>query len=358
MRLTRFFSLIAFFCISSSAYAYQDVSLGVLGGYAGNLFADSFNIGNSYLVSNVSVASVNFQNIKLRLSYDFYYTDYNTDNPINNMFHIPGITVYQRNRNRRFRWGISSYLSFKDYVNSEATFDSRRFYGIADCSYYLTRGLQAKAQYKINRFQYSNYHSLDIIEHGLEAEVVNTMPTRTTLRGTLRYGIRQFDEDKITFHWYDTEGAVSQSLDLKTGISLTFSRRWSNGGTRPLSTYYIISGITSFWDPWKGNQVGLSIKRILPFAIVMKLDGEYWNRRFTYDPVIRNQFWWLRFSEGRWDDGWLAKTDLSYQFNRFYLIGKTVRLNAVAGYSSNNSNDSYYSYDGIFAQGRMEIQIF
>jgi hypothetical protein len=274
------------------------------------------------------------------------------------MFQIPGIAVYQRSRNSRFRWGISSYLSFKDYTNSQTSFDSRRFYGIADGSYYLTRGIQAKAQYKFNRFQYSNYSSLDIIEHTLETELVGTMPTKTTLRGTLRYGVRQFDEDKITFHWYDTESAVSQSLDSKTGISLVFSHRYSSGGTRPLSTYNIISGITSFWDPWKGNLVDLSLKRILPFAIVMKIDSEYWNRRFSYDPIIRNQFWWLRYTEGRWDEGWLSRADLSYQFNKFFLIKRTVRLSAIAGYNSNNSNDSYYDYDGIFAQGRLEIQIF
>jgi hypothetical protein len=358
LRLTRFFSLILFFCIAGSAYAYQDISFGVLGGYAGNLFADSFNIGNSYLVNNVSLSSVNFQKVKLRVSYDFYYTNYDTDNPINNVFHIPGISIYQKNRNSRLRWGISSYLSFKDYINSESSFDSRRFYGLADVSYYLSRGLQLKGSYKFNRFQYANYSSLDIMEHGLESELVATLPTKTTVRGTLRYGVRRFDEDKITFHWYDTEAGISQSLDQKTGVNLSFSCRWSSGGTRPLSTYNIISGITSFWDPWKGNQIDFSIKRILPLAIVSKIDAEYWNRKFTYDPVIRNQFWWLRYSSGRWDEGWLTKADLSHQFNRFFLIKKTVRLAFIGGYSSNNSDDSYYGYDGLFAQARLEIRLF
>lgn len=358
MRLTRFFSLIIFLCLISSAGAYQDLSLGVMGGYAGNLFADSFSIGNSYLVSNVSISSVYYQAVKIRFYYDFYYTNYDTDNPINNIFHIPGMAIYQKSRNSRFKWGVNTFLSIKDYINSQSSFDSRRFYGISDCSYYLRPGLQLKALYKFNRSQYPNYSSLDIVEHLLETELVATLPTKSTLRGTLRYGVRRFDEDDITFHWYDTEAGISQSLDQKTGISLIFSRRWSNGGTRPLSTYNIISGITSFWDPWMGNQIDISLKRILPLAIVSKFDGGYWNRRFDYDPVIRNQFWWLRYSSGRRDEGWLTKADFSRQFNSVYLLNKVLRLNLVLGYASNKSNDSYYDYDGLFAQSRLEIQVF
>ena len=329
-----------------------------MGGYSGNLFADSFSIGSSYLLSNVSISSTHFKTIRLKFYYDIYYTNYDTDNIINNVFHVPGLSLYGKSRDNRLKAGISGFLTSKDYINGESGFDYNRFFGIADASYYLGPGFQIKSLYKFTRSQYINFGSLDNIEHAVEAELVATLPTRSTFRGLARYAVRQFDEDNITFHWFDTELGLSQSLNQKTGVSLAFRRRWSVGGTRPLSTYNIISGITSFWDPWKGNQADLSLKRILPFAILGKTDISYWNRYFFYDPVIRNQFWWLRNSPDRRDEGWMVKAETSKQFNSVFIINRALKVNFIGGYSSNGSTDTYYDFDGFFAQSRIDLQIF
>ena len=358
MKLIRALVFFLFLVVCGSADAYENLSVGLGGGYGGNLFADSFQIGNSYLTNSLSFSSVNFQAVKFRLRYDLSYTNYNTDNFINNVIHTPGIALYNRDRDRRLKWGINALATLKDYVDKNSNFDNYRFFGIADASYYIKSFLQAKALYKFTRSRYDNYASLDNIEHWVEAELVATLPSKSTLRGGARYGVRQFDEELITFHWYDTEFGFSQSLDARTGLGITCLRRWSKGGTRPLSSYYIISGITSFWDPWKGDHVEIFVKRILPLGVLSRLEAGYWNRRFAYDDILRAQLGWLDDRYGRRDEGWTIRIEINRQQNLAWRIARSIKIGLAGGYSSNGSDDPYYEYNNFAAQTMIEIQIF
>ena len=349
------FLLVAFCC---PVGAYQNLSVGLGGGYAGNLFADSFNIGNSYLVSNLSFASTNFQSAKLRLSYDIYYYEYDTGNHINNIFHAPGIALYRRNLGERFKWGVETFVAIKDYIGNNSGFDNFRVFSSADASFYISPGIQAKGIYKLIRSKYQNYPILDNYEHWATAELVTTLPSKTTMQGTARYSVRRFDEDQVTFHWIDTEFGLSQSLGIRTGLSFSFLRRWSGGGERPLSSYYIISGVTSYWDPWQGNQLDVALKRILPYAIISRTEGAYWKRQFRYDKFMKEQLSWLLNKTGRRDEGWLTKLELSRQYNLRWPAVESFTLNLRGGYISNGSDDSYYKYHYFFTDLNLNIRIF
>jgi hypothetical protein len=340
------------------AYAYQNLSAGIGGGYSGNLFADSFAVGNSYMINRVSVSSTNFTKIRLKLYYDLSFYKYDTGDLINNFYHVPGIALYQRRLGQRFKWGVEACAAIKDYISARSKFDNYRIFSNVDASYYFGPGIQAKAFYRLIRSNYNNFADLDNYEHWVDGELIGTLPTKTTLRGIARYSVRRFDADQVTFHWIDTQFGLSQSIDIRTGLSFAFIRRWTPGGERPLASYYIISGITSYWDPWQGNQVEMALKRILPYAIVSKFNGWYWKREFTYDDIMRSQLPWLRDKSGRSDEGWLAGAEFYRQFNLRLPAPESFVLNLKGGYVSNNSDDSFYKYNYFFADFNISISVF
>ena len=357
MRVTIRLFLLVIILYDFSA-AYQNAAIGIGGGYSGNLYADSFDVGNSYLVNKIALSSTHLKKTKLRLYYGLSYYEYDTNDGIDNFYHVPGIAVYDKSAGQKFKWGAGASAGIKDYTDTRSTLDNQRIFLSGDVSYYTAPGTMLKGQYRGTISNYDDYASLDNAEHWIETEIMLTFPTKTTMRITPRYAIRNFKEDSREFDWLDLELGASQSLDIRTGLSASLMKRWSGGGSRPLSSYFILSGITSYWDPWDGLQAELSIKRILPLAVVSKAEIGYWRRNFSYDSLLQENLWWLAGKSSRIDEGWSVKAGFSRQINLGALIGKAVAVTANAGYYSNHSSDRFYKYDFMFVDSNLEVRLF
>jgi hypothetical protein len=347
-----------FFIVYGVATAQQHISIGVGGGYSGNLFSDSFSVGNSYLLNNISISSTHFNKVKLRLQYDLYYYLYDTGDFINNLFHVPGFSLYQENKNRHLKWDIEVFAAWKDYTDPRATLDNGRLYFSGDISYYFLPGLQSRLLYQGIQSGYNHFSSLNYLEQQISDELVATLPTKTTLRAKLRYSTRVFNKGSRDLDWLDLETGLSQSLNMKTGLSFRISNRWTSGGIRPLESYNIISGITSYWDPWNGIAVTPAIRRILPWMIVSNLEASYWKRKFDYNQELRTKISWLKNKYGRTDKGWIARLELNRQFSTHFRIAQTLNFMISTGYTENNSNESFYEYHYFFITTGLQIRIF
>ena len=354
LRLTLLFSLIGL----ASGHAYQNLSVNIGGGYAANLYADSFGVGNSYLVNNFALSSTNFEPTRLKLYYSVSYMEHNTNNIINNFFQVLGANLYRRDRAQRFKWGIDIFGAVKNYSDGNSDFNNYRLFLVADAAYYVGPAIQVKGIYRDTRSQFLHFESLDYLEHRLESEVSFTLPSRTTIRGSGGYTTRMFDEDSQRFDWVEIELGASQSIDIRTGVSLSVQRRFSGGGARPISTYFILSGITPYWDPWDGYQAELAIKRILPLAVVSKTGFGYWIREFSYAQLLRERLRWLFNRGGRTDKGLAVKLGLSRQFNLAWGVGRAVAISLNGGFLSNKSDDPFYEYDNYFIDSNLEFKLF
>jgi hypothetical protein len=343
--------------LQTPVLASQNLDVSIGGGYSGNLFADSFSIGNSYLANGLSFSSINFNKIKFKLYYDFYYYQYDTGDLINSTIHLPGITVYRRSQGEKLKWGVDMFAAVKDYIDARALFDNARYFASGDISYYFSPGFQFKLLYRAGKSDYKNYGSLNYLEHLAESEAIATFPTKTTFRGLLRYCQRNFDLE-TSYYWFDEEFGISQSLGSRTGLSIRLLNRWSGNGIRPIPSYRIISGISSYWDPWRGIQLESGLRRILPWEIVGNLNAGYWQRIFTYDDELRFRFPWLRLHPGRTDRGWISKLELNRQFKLGLPLPRLFNFTIAFGYIDNRSDDPYYKYHYFFAGTNLKIKIF
>ena len=350
--------LIFILALFGTAAGYQGLTFSTGGGYSNNLYADSSVIGDSYLIGALSVSSTNFKNTKLRTYYDLSYFQYDTRGNINNFVHIAGIALYNKKRGQKLKWGIDIAGTIRDYVDDNSDFDNYKAYFAADCSYYLKKELQAKFLYRAVVTSYSGFSNLDYTEHWIKGEIVRTFRTKTTAKGKLKYSIRQFDEDNSVVDWFDLEVKLSQSLNIRTGMSGSGMVRWAGKGTRPLSSYFIVSGITSYWDPWDGLQFNTSLKRIFPYGIISSLGFKYWDRNFAYSKILQYELPWIAGKEGRSEAGWSLNLDINRQFNLKSNVGKAFRVNVSTGYISNNSDDLFYEYDSYFIKSNVEIILF
>lgn len=346
-----------FFIFSTAIFAGQYLSAGLGGGYSSNLFADSFAIGNSYTQLNATYSGTSFNKVKLKYYCDYVYYTYDVGDVLNNFILTSGIGLADRDRSKQLNWGIETYGAMKDYVDPDLDFDNSRYYLTADMSYYFLPGFQGRILYALTKSDYQFYGSLNYLEHQAECEIVTTLPTRTTFRGKARYASRSFDLGG-DYYWIDEELAVSQSIDIKTGFNIKLKNRWSGDGRRPLSSYYVISGITSYWDPWRGSQVETSIKRIMPYAIVSTLELCYWSRIFTYDKILQQRLTWLDGADGRKDQGWTARIVFDRQLAVNLPVPQIINLTITGGYSDNHSNDDYYNYRYYYVTTNLRVRVF
>ncbi len=341
----------------SAAQIRPRLSVSMEGGYAGNLYADSFGIDNTYLYSAAAASIYHSGKISLSCGYGLGYLEYDTNDIINNFIHMFTVSAFDRRVKRKIRWGLAANAAVKDYADDSSMFNSNKFLLKSDISYYLNSSLQIRGSYDLVISEYTEYDVLKNIEHRIQLDLTKTFPTKTTLKAELSYGQRSFTSGNSTFNWIGSLLRVSQSVDSKTGMAISYHYRLASEDTRPLSSFYVISGVTQYWDPWDGGQFELSIKRILPLAMVSYFDLELWDRSFAYDEVMRSELPWIDGKTGRDDNGWALGLRLLRQFNFDNVPLQYLKLSLGSGYLSNGSSDEYYEYDDLLVTGKQELNI-
>jgi hypothetical protein len=340
------------------AGAFTGISVQTGGGYSGNLYADSFGIGDSYILGAVSISDIEMKTTRFKIYYDLVYYEYDTRNSINQFDHLAGLSLFRSEIGEQFKWGVDIADAYRDYTDENSDYDNNRFFLRGNAAYYLIPGLQLKFLYQLESSSYSGFDNLNNLENRLEGEVIKTFRTRTTARTKLQYFHRAFSVDNSNADWFDIELKLSQSIDLRTGVSGSGTMRFAGNGTRPLSSYYYISGVSPYWDPWDGYQLNLSVKRIFPWGIIGIADFDYWDRTFNYSLAQQNELPWLAGTGNRHDKGWQIRGDITRQFNLYGNFGRAIRLHVMPGYVSNDSDDPYYDYDYFYLNATLEMVIF
>jgi len=326
-------------------------------GYSNNLYADSFSLGNSYLYNGIKLSSTHFDRTRVRLFYELTYYEYDTKNIINNLSHSPGLAVYRTIRGSRFKWNFTTRGYIKKYTDDLSTFDNNRIRFDLDGSYFLMRGLQVQGGYQGELSSYADYDVLENSRHRFEIDMARTFPSKTTLNISAAHTLRNFKDGNTSYNWTDIGFKIAQSLDIRTGISLSYLERFSSDGSRPLSTFYIISGVSAYWDSWEGRQAILSLKRILPSAILSRTELLWWNRKFNYDQQISEELPWLAGKSSRFDYGFAIFSYLRRQFNLRPGFGKYVALSLTGGLIKNWSDDDYYRFDNYYIECQFDYSI-
>jgi len=341
-----------------SAFSRPGLKASLGAGYSDNLYADSFGLGNSYLYNTVGISSTHFQKIRIRLFYDLSYYEYDTNNLINNFMHSPGFSIYRTPRGSRLKWSFVTRGYIKKYTDELSTFDNNKIRFDLDASYFLKPGLQLKGGYQGELSSYTEYSVLENARHLFDIEISKTFASMTTLNLGFAHTLRNFEDGGNTYNWTDIGVKISQSINIRTGLSVAYLERFSSAGSRPLSTFYIISGVSAYWDSWEGRQAILSLKRILPFAALSNTEILWWNRKFNYDSQISEELPWLEGKSSRFDYGFAVYSSVRRQFNLKPGYGRYIAVLISAGFSDNRSDDDYYSFNNYYIECSLEYSVF
>jgi hypothetical protein len=349
-----FFAILA---IVSPAEAYIGLSAESGGGYSSNLYADSFSIGDSYMFGAFTISHSSFTKTIFRVYYDLAYYQYDTRNSINQFDHLAGLTLFRKQLGERVKWSIDLAGTYRDYADANANYDNYKFYAYGNLAYYLISGTQMNFGYQLKQMKYNDFAELNHLEHRLSAFVSQTLPSRTTIKGSVDYSLRNFDIDNSNVDWLDLELRLSQSIDIRTGVAGSGMVRFAGSGTRPLSSYTVISGVTTYWDPWDGYQFNLFGKRILPWGLVSIANFNYWHREFDYTDTQTDELPWLSPSGKRIDNGQNVELELTRQLNLNSNYARALKLSLVGGYLTNDSDDPYYDYGYYYVNLSVKLEI-
>jgi hypothetical protein len=218
--------------------------------------------------------------------------------------------------------------------------------------------LRLKGGYQGELSSYTEYSVLENSRHLFDIEISKTFTSKTTLNLALAHTLRDFDEGDNTYNWTDIGLKIAQSINIRTGLSVAYLERFSSTGSRPLSTFYIISGVSAYWDSWEGRQAKLSLKRIFPFGILSRTELLWWNRKFNYDEQISEELPWLEGKSSRFDYGFALYSFFRRQFNLNSRYGRYIAASISAGYSDNRSDDDYYSFNNYYIECGLEYSVF
>jgi hypothetical protein len=342
---------------SHDAYSRPGLTASLGAGYSDNLYADSSGLGNSYLYNGIKLSSTHFTRIRIHFFYELTYYEYDTNNLINNFAHSPGVSIYRTIRGSRFKWSCTARGYIKKYTDDLSTFDNNRIRFDLEASYFLMRGLQVQGGYQGELSSYADYDVLENSRHRFEIDISRTFPSRTTLNISAAHTLRHFEDGNTSYNWTDIGFKIAQSLNIRTGISLSYLERFSSDGSRPLSTFYIISGVSAYWDSWEGRKALLSLKRILPSAVLSKTELSWWNRKFNYDDQLSQELPWLEGKSSRFDYGFAIYSHLRRQFNLRPGFGKHVAISLIGGFIKNLSDDDYYDFNNYYIECEFEYSI-
>ena len=285
------------------------------------------------------------------------YYQYDTGNSINQFDHLAGLALFRKQVGERIKWSVNLAGTYRDYTDAITNYDNYKLYASGNLTYYIAGGAQANLNYQLKQMQYVDFDNLNHLEHRLSMFLSKTLPSRTTIKGSLEYSSRNFDIDNSNVDWFDLELKLSQSIDIRTGVAGSGMVRFAGSGTRPLSSYYIISGVTSYWDPWDGYQLNLFGKRILPQGIIGVANFYYWHRQFDYTDTQTDELPWLSPTGKRIDDGQQVEVELTRQINLNGKFSRALRIGLVGGYLANDSDDPYYDYNYYYMNVSLKLEI-
>jgi hypothetical protein len=334
-----------------------------------NAFDD--NVNNNYLntfdqLTQFSVHSgydFNNENYNLQL---FYLGSFNYyKNIIARTFHTHSTgLVYSKLYGEESETALNVGANYNLRIGREdfAYFDNSQYVGYLNVKHQLSERTFGKLGYRIKYLGYKELADLNNIENYFFAQVMNFLPSRTTLAFEANLGVKTYtnappettavtsgmgrrsstvDDSKPSVIQLSGNARIAQSIFDETGISVTAGYQKNlQQETRYLSSGYIVSDDDLFDDNYgyEGPSFEATLTHILPWSMMGKVSFNYFNKKYVNRPAydLSDNI----KSDERVDNVYTISIILEKEFH--LLNGFTVSL--LYDYIRNASNDDFYDY--------------
>ncbi len=337
------------------------------------------NVNNNYLNTFDRLTQFSLQS-----GYDFNNENYNVQ-----IFYLGSFNYYKNIIARTFHTHSTGLVYSKLYGEEMETalnvganynlrigreefsyFDNSQYIGYVNVKHQLAERAFGKLGYRIKYLAYEEQELVDLnnLENYFFAQVMNFLPSRTTLAFEANLGVKTYtnappetttiisgmgrrrstvDDSKPSVIQLSGNARIAQSIFDETGISVTAGYQKNlQQETRYLSSGYIVSDDDLFDDNYgyEGASVDAALTQILPWSMMARISFAYQNKNYMnrpaydlLDSIKSNQ---------RVDNVSSLSIILEKEFG--WLKGFSVSL--LYDFIRNESNDDFYNYkNNVFA---------
>lgn len=334
-----------------------------------NAFDD--NVNNNYL--NTFDRLTQFS---LKSGYDF-----NNENSNIQLFYLGSFNYYKNITARTFHTHSTGLVYSKLYGEESETelntgvnynlrigredftyFDNSQYVGYINVKHQLSERTFGKLGYRIKYLGYEELSDLNNIENIFFAQIMNFLPSRTTLAFEANLGVKTYtnappettaitygmgrgrstvDDSKPSVVQLSANARIAQSIFDETGISVTAGYQKNlQQETRYLSSGYIVSDDDLFDDNYgyEGASFDAALTQILPWSMMAKISFLYQNKNYVNRPaydLLDN----IKSNE-RVDKVSSFSFILEKEFGWF----NGFAISLMYDYIQNESNDDFYNY--------------
>lgn len=335
------------------------------------------NVNNNYLNTFDQLTQLSLQS-----GYDF-----STENSNLQLFYLGALNYYRNVIARTFHTHLAGLVYSKIYGEESETalniganynlrlgresfsyFDNSQYISYLNVKHNLSERTLGKIGYRIKYLDYKEFSDLSNLENYIFAQLMNFLPSRTTLALEANLGVKTYinappettqvtsgmgkgksviKDNKPSVMQISSNARIAQSLFDETGLSLAVGYQKNLlQETRYLSSGYIISDDDLFDDNYgyEGPSLEATLTQILPWSMMTKISYTFMNKNYVNRPaydLLDN----IKSNE-RVDNVSAISIILEKEFGWFN--GFAVSL--MYDYIRNKSNDDFYDYkNNVFA---------
>ncbi len=287
-------------------------------------------------------------------------------------------TLYTVSEKSAFYFSLAGRGAFYQADYADFNYLSINFFGAFKT--YLSQTSIMKSNYS---FEYKNFRSsvFDHTSHSLMLSLDKYFQTKTTLKGEIGWGYKNFLHPYLSEEPMDTEtnspssggkgkhnpyrgglnqfiiqtqskgqglqvfslsGLIAQGLGSRIGLQLTGTRQWSLSGKNPftfIEEFYAVENPSYDRFSWKGFRVGAQLAVLIPWNIQLKLRYTMDNKKFPgiYSSSLEGDSLGILRNDKRRQ----PEMSIEKNFSKF-----SVSLSYF--YVDNDSNDPLFNWNGHF----------
>jgi hypothetical protein len=352
-KVKRLFVSLFAFVLMSSALKAEMFSLSFFQNMTDNVFQ------NVYLEKD-QLSSLNFYLDKDFSKISFFtegnYVYLHENSGFSFYFHSIGLDyLYPLNKKSAFYFALIGQGAF--YRPDYNDFNYLSLNVLSSFKAYLSPTSILKSNYALEykRYGYSLY---DFISHLLDVSFDSYFQTRTTIKAELNWGHKNYPHSLLptgegqAIQILAAKGLVAQGIGGRVGLNVSGTKQWTLSGENPFSSieeFYMVENPSYDRYSWQGYQISSELTILVPWNIELKMG--YTRSEKEFPGIESMDLDGNPLGVIRQDTRAQFEARVEKNFPKFSLFFSYL-------YIDNQSNDSFFDWQGNFLAVGLEWNVF
>lgn len=345
------FTFVLIVLLSPFVFSDTMVSLVAEEGYSSNIFNDSFSVSDSYTTFRSDLLMYPTEMMEINLYGD--YNMYSQTRGLSNLIGGVSITLIPTNETMKSQIFLNGSASFVNYGTEFNYYNNTVVSGSGSWNYQLFQNLISKVGVGASSVRYTNTSSVtDQIFYAFGG-FNTTVFSQNSIDIETAYYNKKFNTDD-SFNsdnsYVDLSFRYSRPIGSSLGMQAFYLKRLLETEDGTYMDGFTIDYLSPWSTLWDGEDVGLSLKKILPKQFVMSLGASYSEKSYIDQREI-DEFEVTSYN---------SRDDISKLFSiqlekKYFKESSLIIPRFTISYLENSSSMDLYNFDKISFNGAISL---